>query len=1351
MVVVNKWLKQLGTPSQDGTWEDGVAIDSSGNVYLAGYTEGSLSGPQAGNGDAFLAKYDSSGNLLWMRQLGTTQYEWYENVATDSFGNAYISGATYGSLGGPLAGADDTFLAKYDSNGMLLWKRQLGGSSWDGSRSVATDSSGNAYIVGETGNSLGGSGSLVGNIDAWIGKYSSNGTLLWTKQLGTTVYDGASDVVIDNSGNIYISGWTEGSLGGTSAGGIDAWVAKYNSSGTRLWTKQLGTSADDQSWSIATDAAGNVYLTGLTSGNLGGINAGGDDAWVAKYNPNGNLLWTRQLGTFVDDQAFGIAVTDNGKVYISGWTNGNLGGTNAGGQDAWFAQYDTNGTLFRIQQMGTASNDDSNSIAVDNSGHLYLAGGTSGSLGGINAGQGDAWVAKYNVELPTFGNSTYYLTTATTWEKAEAQAVAMGGHLVTVNSLQEHQFLLNTFDRAESFWIGLTDQAQEGVFHWISGEPVTFTNWASTEPNNVNNEDYTAMNQFRRDAWNDLNGTALLRGIVEISPKITLAVTPSSVAENGTNQLVYTFTRQGLTTNSLTVNYIVGGTATFNSDYTQIGASTFTNTNGTVTFAAGAHTVTVTIDPAGDTTLESNETVILTLAAGAGYTIVGTTTTVTGTITNDDYGFGFVQFGTSSNDYADGISTDSNGNIYVTGYTDGLMPGNTHQSDFDAFIAKYNADGTQAWVKPLGTSDDDGALGIRTDSSGNSYVTGITNGSLPGNTHQGDFDAFIAKYNADGTQAWVKQLGTSNYDYASGISTDSSGNSYVTGYTNGSLPGYTNQGDFDVFIAKYKADGTQAWVKQLGTSYSDVAYSISTDSSGNSYVTGYTNGSLPGYTNQGDFDAFIAKYNADGTQAWVKQFGTSYSDVADGISTDSSGNSYVTGFTHGSLLGNTHQGNFDAFIAVFDTNSNLITNPLVVTNTHDSGTGTLRAAIDYANTNAVVDKISFNIPTTDLGYNPTTGAFTIKPLSSLPDITDAVVIDGTTQPRFSNNPIIELDGSSAGNSNGLIISAGDSTVRGLVVNRFAGNGIVLNIKGNNIIEGNYIGMDVTGTVDYGNNGSGIRIQTSNNRIGGTQTGSRNIISGSNIGDGILIVGGAGNQILGNYIGTDITGAIAIGNTNGVVIDNAPNTIIGGTDPGSRNVISGNNSNGIAIIFEGSTGTSILGNYIGTNASGTASLANQANGISVGSNANNIIIGGTETGAGNLISGNNLSGVLITGLTSQGNSQGNSILGNSIFGNGGLGIDLANGVFQGDGVTPNDLGDGDTGANNLQNHPVLTYATSNASNTNILGTFNSKPNNTLRLEFFANSTLDTSGYGEGQTFLGTSDVTTDASGNAAINK
>jgi len=391
------WTRQLGTSDSDSSRS--VAIDGSGNAYISGYTEGSLGGPSAGITDAFLAKYDSAGSLLWTRQLGTSSNDRGYSVAIDGSGNAYISGHTKGGLGGgPTAGGWDAFLAKFDSSGTHLWTSQLGTSGWDMSYSVAVDGSGNAYISGRTDN---GPISYPYNIDAFLAKYDSSGSLLWTEQLGTSEYDISNSVAIDGSGNAYISGWTSGSIGGPNEGSSDAFLAKYAPSGSPLWTRQLGTSSSDQSFSVAIDGSGNAYISGRTEGSLDGPHAGGDDAFLAKYNDSGSLLWKRQLGTSSSDVSYSVAIDGSGNAYISGETWGDLGGPNEGSCDAFLAKYDTSGSLLWTKQLGTGDWDDSWSVAIDGSGNAYISGYTKGSLGGPNAGGADAFLAKYVPGTPS--------------------------------------------------------------------------------------------------------------------------------------------------------------------------------------------------------------------------------------------------------------------------------------------------------------------------------------------------------------------------------------------------------------------------------------------------------------------------------------------------------------------------------------------------------------------------------------------------------------------------------------------------------------------------------------------------------------------------------------------------------------------------------------------------------------------------------------------------------------------------------------------------------------------------------------------------------------------------------------
>jgi hypothetical protein len=398
--------------------------------------------------------------------------------------------------------------------------------------------------------------------------------------------------------------------------------------------------------------------------------------------------------------------------------------------------------------------------------------------------------------------------------------------------------------------------------------------------------------------------------------------------------------------------------------------------------------------------------------------------------------------------------------------------------------------------------------------------------------------------------------------------------------------------------------------------------------------------------------------------------------------------------------------------------------------------GSLRAAIIDANNTIGADTITFSIGS---------GPQTITPASALPSITDPLIIDGTTQPGFAGAPIIEISGASAGaNVTGLSIVAGDCVVKGLVINRFAGSyGIEVGGTGNNIISGNYIGTDMAGTAEKGNF-VGIGIHSPNNTIGGTTAADRNIVSGNNSNSGVAIGGqfATGNLIVGNYIGTDVTGTIAIGNGVGVyVIQATSNNIIGGTTAGARNLISGNGT-GIGL---SSSGNKIWGNYIGTKADGTSGLPNYFAGLEFFDGQDNFI-GGSSPGQGNVIAFNGVNGTGFGIAVRAGSSTSrNAILGNSIHSNGGLGIDLAK-----DGVTPNDAGDVDTGsltANEFQNYPVLTSATPNGNNLDIKGDFNSLPNTQFRLEFFSNTTADASGAGEGRTFLGAMNVTTDGGGNA----
>src|SRR5215212_8253297 len=274
------------------------------------------------------------------------------------------------------------------------------------------------------------------------------------------------------------------------------------------------------------------------------------------------------------------------------------------------------------------------------------------------------------------------------------------------------------------------------------------------------------------------------------------------------------------------------------------------------------------------------------------------------------------QFGTSSNDIANDVFADSSRGVYVVGTTGGTFPGQTDEGNIDAFIRKYNADGDEEWTRQFGTSEGATANGVSADSSGGVYVVGFTNGELPGQTDEGGADAFIRKYNSEGDEEWTRQFGTSSHDIANDVFADSSRGVYVVGTTEGTFPGQTDEGEADAYIRKYNSEGDEEWTRQFGTSEIDVANDVFADSSRGVYDVGATGGTLQ--EDEPIADAFISKYNADGDEEWTRQFGTSEGATANGVSADSSGGVYVVGFTNGELPGQTDEGIRDAFISKYN-------------------------------------------------------------------------------------------------------------------------------------------------------------------------------------------------------------------------------------------------------------------------------------------------------------------------------------------------------------------------------------------------------------------------------------------------
>ncbi|MBC8095903.1 MAG: right-handed parallel beta-helix repeat-containing protein, partial [Akkermansiaceae bacterium] len=484
-----------------------------------------------------------------------------------------------------------------------------------------------------------------------------------------------------------------------------------------------------------------------------------------------------------------------------------------------------------------------------------------------------------------------------------------------------------------------------------------------------------------------------------------------------------------------------------------------------------------------------------------------------------------------------------------------------------------------------------------------------------------------------------------------------------------------------------------------------------------------------------------------------------------------------------------------ALTAALAVSSSLSAATFTVSNTNSSGTGSLQQALLDANTNAGTDTISFNIAS---------GGLTISPANALPSIIEPVTINGRTQPGFASTPIIEINGTSAGVAvDGLKIFTSNCVISALVINRFLGDQIEITNGVNNTVEGCYLGLNRAGTVDAssglngvlitnaanniiggpgatnrnfisGNNQSGVNIGGStavsnfilgnviglnitNNAvansadgirvnapfttIGGNTTTTRNLIAG-NTGQGIEITtAGTNTRVRGNYIGTDSTGALDRGNTLDGILATAGGAIIGGANPGEGNLISGNNDDGIEFSGASATNNIVLGNTIGTSVGGLIALPNNNNGVLLTASSRSNIVGGVLPGEANVIAFNGSDGISVAEGTANTN---NTFRGNSIFSNVNVGIDLGATGFQN-----NDPGDNDDGANQLQNYPLLSGVTNTPSGIVFAGTFNSRASTTYAIDFYSSVAPDPFGNGEGQTYLGATNLTTDGSGNNAF--
>ena len=387
-----KWITQYGSNGDESG--RGIAVDAQGKIWVSGhaYPAGS------NNADLFLSRLSSNGSVDFTTLRGGTGSETLGSVAIVGGSTVFISGTTDSPTvdGQAAIGNYDAVLMRYDTGGTWQGTTVFGSNRADQPYGLAGNGT-NLLVGGYSLGSFDGQTS-AGNYVPFLSKRNSTGGLVWTRYVGGTTDNALGwGTAFDSVGNGYLAGTITGHFSGTAtAGGSDLFVARYDAAGNRTLLKQIGSSADDIDYGIQVDGSGNIYLTGATQGALGGqASAGGDDCFVMKLDSNGNVLWTRLLGGSDYDASQTLALDLAGNVWIAGYASSTFGGhTNAGYYDAFVAEYNSTGLLLGKTFFSTYTFDVIGGLAIGPDGAAYVTGYTDGVLGTASAGGSDVFVAK---------------------------------------------------------------------------------------------------------------------------------------------------------------------------------------------------------------------------------------------------------------------------------------------------------------------------------------------------------------------------------------------------------------------------------------------------------------------------------------------------------------------------------------------------------------------------------------------------------------------------------------------------------------------------------------------------------------------------------------------------------------------------------------------------------------------------------------------------------------------------------------------------------------------------------------------------------------------------------------------
>jgi len=940
-----------------------VAVDTSGNVYVTGYTNfsgwvsaglntalNSDSGSTSYS-DGFVVKFNTTGEHLWSTYLGGTDTDQAYSIEVDSSENCYITGLTNSAdwvSGGEqitLAGHYDGFVVKLNTSGEHLWSTYLGGTAYDMGYGITVDSTGNCYATGETTSTgwvSGGWDPLFGGwIDAYVVKLNSSGEHLWSTYLGGSYRDYGYGITADSSGNCYVTGethssdWVSGGWDITHDPGYkdyaDGYVVKLNSAGEHQWSTYLGDTYDDYGKGIAVDSSGNCYVTGYgmstawVSGGYQTILAGYYDAYIVKLNSAGEHLWSTYMGGKGKEQGYGIAVDSNGNVYATGdtessdWFNGGFDLSQNGGLDGYVVKLNPFGEHLWSACLGGNNDDTVLGIAVDIFGNAFVTGHTNSSgwiSGGWSTsfnGETDAFVLKI-AGVNTIGNLQVTLTpqeavmagaqwrrvfTNTWWNSGDTESDIPAG-LWTIEFKDVPGYAPS---EAHIVSVPSDDTVQDtGIYTPVSID----MEWSTYLGGTSNDCGYGIAV--------DPNGNAYITGFTTSSGWVNGGF--QTIQAGDVDAFVVKLNMSGA---HLWSTYLGG----VDDDW---GNAIAVDTNG------NCYVTGITSSP--DWTSGGYQTAFAGVSDGF---VVKLNTS--GAHLWSTY------LGGTSDDSGEDIAVDADGNSYVTGTTDspGWISGGWNtifggNSFTDGFVVKLTTGGLHLWSTYLGGTSIEYGQGIAVDGSGCCYVTGETTSSgwISGGwqtIYDYSINGYVVKLDALGEHLWSTYLGGTSSEFGEDIAVDNSGNCFIVGETGSSgwvsggwdttyFNGYYGP---DGFLVKLSTSGAHLWSTYLGGTNGDYGLGVAVDPAGCCYATGYTksDGWLNGggdITFNGGSDAYVVKFNAAGEHLWSSYLGGTGYEIGYGIALDPNGNCYLTGDTSSSwwVSGGwitTYIGNGDAFVA----------------------------------------------------------------------------------------------------------------------------------------------------------------------------------------------------------------------------------------------------------------------------------------------------------------------------------------------------------------------------------------------------------------------------------------------------